>query len=611
MFPVISYADSFTGKMGQNVQVRWSVKQLTSIHTPTTNTSQASSVSLWEIVRGLYGFGRYTGVCLAIKDNKAYAELRESNGISTVASVSEISSAQGPTLKFSASELNEQGVLSDYPATRKGSIFTAAFIAFKYSTDGEMQRLIADSKEFASYEPNDDIWDDPLSCEKFGILLNTLSQNIYYQAKNIYGITTVQPQKLRQADIKKMDGAQVLFGHSERINAAKPKNAANSVKKGQYLLDEKRKLTEEEAGMIPNMPDSYVTPKWVESIAEEIKESSIFTEPVRNILLSGPAGTGKTTGTMAIASALGLPYVKITCSPDTDMFDIVGQMLPNTEKADVSDIFKKLDIPTFEDVEMNPQETFQKLFGREMTKYDTAADCYNKIVNLLMDGMTQTKDFTYVESNFIKAIENGWVVELQEPNVIKRNSVMVGLNSIMENDSRVASITLPTGRTIKRHPDAVVIVTTNSEYDGCGRIQESVLSRMQTKRSIENPMKEELAERTMKQTGFKNRVQAEKMAETILAIAQYCKDKGIEGGVCGPRELQNWAKKAMLLQKKDAGNFDTVTEEVIIKAAFPTMIYKTAQTEEEVEEIITAVFGKRYDQIQVQEAKEAYLAGEI
>ena len=606
-YAIINYTEAFSGKMGKNVKTRFSVKDVRSTHTPSTNNAQNSSVSLWEIVRGIYGYGRFTHACLAAKGEKGYAELTDANGITTI---SVVDGSKALAMKLSAAEINDQGVLIDYPQTRKGSVFTAAYMAYQYGKDGEIQRLLADLQEYTAYEPDADIWDDPMECEKFGKLLNTLSQNIYYTAKEEHSLTSFNGEKLRQAGIKSMDGCSILFGKTDRFTP-KEKSSEEALKPGQFLLDDKRKLTDEEIRMIPKMPSSYVSPKWVLSIAEEIKESSIFSEPVRNILLSGPAGTGKTTGAMAIAYALGLPYVKITCSPDTDMFDIVGQMLPNTEKTELSSLFQQRGIPTFEDVEMNPQETFKTLFGREMTKYDTAADCYSKIVNLLMDGMEQTKDFTYVESNFIKAIENGWVIELQEPNVIKRNSVMVGLNSIMENDSHVASITLPTGRTIHRHPDAVVIVTTNSEYDGCGRIQESVLSRMQTKRSIENPLKEELAERTIKQTGFKNRVQAEKMADTILSIAKYCKDKGIEGGVCGPRELQNWAKKAMLLQKKENGNFDTVTEDVIIRAAFPTMIAKSAQTEEEVEEIITAVFGKKYDQMVVQEAKEAYLAGEI
>ena len=39
---------------------------------------------------------------------------------------------------------------------------------------------------------------------------------------------------------------------------------------------------------------------------------------------------------------------------------------------------------------------------------------------------------------------------------------MVGLNSLLEQGG---SITLPTGQVIKRHPDSIVVVMTNVDYD--------------------------------------------------------------------------------------------------------------------------------------------------
>ena len=57
------------------------------------------------------------------------------------------------------------------------------------------------------------------------------------------------------------------------------------------------------------------------------------------------------------------------------MFDIIGQMLPNTETEEVDELFEKLGLPTFEDVANDPSSTFEKLFGRKMDKYDSDADC--------------------------------------------------------------------------------------------------------------------------------------------------------------------------------------------------------------------------------------------
>ena len=58
---------------------------------------------------------------------------------------------------------------------------------------------------------------------------------------------------------------------------------------------------------------------------------------MRNFLLRGPAGTGKTMGAQAIAAGLGLPYVKYTCSANTEIFDFVGQVFPDTARATTGD----------------------------------------------------------------------------------------------------------------------------------------------------------------------------------------------------------------------------------------------------------------------------------
>jgi len=85
-----------------------------------------------------------------------------------------------------------------------------------------------------------------------------------------------------------------------------------------------------------------------------------------------------------------------------------------------------------------------------------------------------------VETDFVKALKHGYLVEVQEPSTIIQPGVLVGLNSLLEQEG---SITLPTGEIIRRHPDTVVIVTTNVSYEGCrpmNRATRSVLKRCGT-----------------------------------------------------------------------------------------------------------------------------------
>lgn len=65
---------------------------------------------------------------------------------------------------------------------------------------------------------------------------------------------------------------------------------------------------------------------------------------MRNFLLRGPAGTGKTQGAMAIAAGLHLPYMKYTCSASTEVFDFVGMVFPNTDTLGDSELDKQREI---------------------------------------------------------------------------------------------------------------------------------------------------------------------------------------------------------------------------------------------------------------------------
>lgn len=616
--PIIGYSESFSGKMADKSKLKtmWKVNDVRSSRTPSTSTKPESvSAGLWPIIRGMDGYGDFAEVYLAASSNVCgYAEIKYASGEIHIGYCAVQSNG---TLKFYASEATQTGALLKYDDSKDGKILTAAFLALLYSDNDnnqlELVSHISKLRQFAEYDSDADEWDDPATCETFSKSLCIISQNMFYAAKEEYHNVSTQINQLRQNDIRNLclKGLSVINGKPIFLDVISTVSSHTSKPtKGIFAFGEP--VDSQYDRLIPDIPESYVCPNWVLKICSELMESSDFSEPTRNILLSGPAGTGKTSGARAIAYYTGRPYVKVTCSPDTDMFDMVGQMLPNVDKVDICNSFQRLGLPSIDDVANDPQGSFIKLFGHEMGPLDSDADCYREIFDHMLDYFQNSSDYTYVESNFIRAIENGWVVELQEPNVIKRNSVLVGLNGIMENDSGVASITLPTGKTIKRHRDAIVIITTNGGYDGVSPLQQSVLSRIQSTYAIEQPDIEETVKRTMKSTGFPDGIALKAMCKVMFDIQKYCKEKDITDGVCGPRELQNWAKKAMLIQKQDTPELSgSISQISIIQAAFPTLLYKVSQDEESVEEVITAVFSKVYDQNDVQSAKMLYCAGEI
>lgn len=312
-----------------------------------------------------------------------------------------------------------------------------------------------------------------------------------------------------------------------------------------------RTLTDEEKALVPNIPAWYKMPQWVLSVASDIKDSAMFTQAYRNVCLIGPAGTGKSKAAQVLAALWNRPHVIETCSPDDDIDKFIGRVMPKT------------------------------------------------------DG---TEGFEYVESNLIKALENGWVCEIQEPTILKRSSVLAGLNAIMENDSDTAVISLPNGKVVRRHPDAVVIVTSNANYDGCKGIQQSVLSRMDLVREIKNPTMAEMVERCKNQTNWPEASidNLKLMVETMKDMAEYAEANGIEDGVIGPRELNSWAKKAMIIAKAEY-----ITDTVIIQAAFDTVLAKATQDPDDRESLITSSFKKHWSVSTTDAFELKYKNGEI
>lgn len=130
-----------------------------------------------------------------------------------------------------------------------------------------------------------------------------------------------------------------------------------------------------------------------------------------------------------------------------------------------------------------------------------------------------------------------YVIEIQEPSTIVQPGVLVGLNSLLEQSG---SITLPTGEVIRRHPDAVVVVTTNTSYEGCRGMNQSVLDRMSLVRDVELPSPEVMAQRAMSVTGATDEYEVSKMVQVVNDLAEYCRKNSITDGSYGMRSLIDW-----------------------------------------------------------------------
>lgn len=334
---------------------------------------------------------------------------------------------------------------------------------------------------------------------------------------------------------------------------------------GRYPLNPGRTLSVAEKLLVPSLPPWYIIPKEVVSVCKHAVKTSEKSIPMRNFLLRGPAGTGKTMGAQAIAAGLNLPYVKYTCSANTEVFDFIGQVFPDTARSTTGDadldkeremlermggmtyenVAKLMSLPGLDDMDYDPEGVYQKL-TQTAKAGATSQDCMALVMNMVADKICKLsavkptekgQSYTYVETDFIRALKYGYVCEIQEPTVIMQPGVLVGLNSLLE---QTGSITLPTGEVIRRHPDTVIVVTTNITYEGCRGLNQSVVDRMSLAQDIDLPTPEVMAQRAMSVTGCEDDMLVSQMVKVVNDMSDFMRKNGITDGSCGMRSLIDW-----------------------------------------------------------------------
>ena len=313
---------------------------------------------------------------------------------------------------------------------------------------------------------------------------------------------------------------------------------------GKYKLSA-RMLSAREQAMVPKLPDWYIVPREVVRVCEHAMSTTGASQPMRNFMFRGVAGTGKTMSAQAIAAGLNLPYTLMTCNANTEITDLIGQFIPDAPDQHSSRAHVK-ELPKVSDITMHPPSVYQILTG-EYDDDKTEDDVLQKLIEIAVEQLTpaneQGQRIRYVDSPLIEAIRYGYVCELQEPSCIANPGVLVGLNSLLDN---CQVITLPTGERIERHPDTVLIVTTNSDYAGCRDMNQSIISRMDLLYDIEAPELTTMVKRVMNITGFADEQTATKMAIVVRNMAERCRQTMITDGSCGMRELKSWIQSTMV-----------------------------------------------------------------
>ena len=148
---------------------------------------------------------------------------------------------------------------------------------------------------------------------------------------------------------------------------------------------------------------------------------------------------------------------------------------------------------------------------------------------------SDTIEYHYYPSEIVRAYENGWLLEIQEPTVIRDAAVLMALNSALEPDG---SLNLPT-RIAHRHPDFIAVITTNRGYNGYRPLNEALRDRVQHAEKLDLPPKAVMMERAKAKTGYQSENVLSLLAETIMLLDETARANAIKG-VAGMRSYIFW-----------------------------------------------------------------------
>ena len=291
--------------------------------------------------------------------------------------------------------------------------------------------------------------------------------------------------------------------------------------------------TEEEKRLIPVFPDDYPV------LPEALKFARLFVRtrddqrPMSNFLWRGITSYGKSKGVELMAAFLNMPLLRVTCHATMETQNFLSEFVPDNSNAHAG-----AQLPSFESIALDPISAYKELTGLD-DENATPQACMDAYAAAAAAQNTGGARFKHVESNFIKALSKGYIVEVQEISRIKDPGVLVGLN---DYDTPNSVIPLVDGSQTRRHPNAMVVYSDNVGYVSCRPVDPSVIRRMAYVIDSYELSKADVIARVVYNTGFTDRPLLEKLYEVWNQVAIFCKEREITDGSISVTELEMWAQ---------------------------------------------------------------------
>lgn len=359
-----------------------------------------------------------------------------------------------------------------------------------------------------------------------------------------YGLTLpLLDRKQIDIDVSSIVGTLDTLNSSYTVKTVKASSEATSLEnlKGKWDPHPDRKFDEDAESKIFQPDPWYQIPPMLEYACELYNGSYNKRKKINNFLLCGPSGTGKTEWSKMFSYATNTPIVQFGCSNGTESIDLKVSIIPSNSKKKVNEI--SLDLPEFfgnmpdlEAIVFDPAGSYEKITG--VSKQDaTSQECEIALFNAFRNGLeTHDNGFEHVKSTLVEAFEKGWIVEIQEPTLM-RPAVLASLNMMFDRTEKVQLID---GTFLNRHKDCVVIMTTNLSYEGCMDFNQSVFSRF-FPIELELPDDGTLISRLEENTDFHNTGILERMVKVYHAASDLADQQEIRDGAIDFRALEDWA----------------------------------------------------------------------
>lgn len=345
------------------------------------------------------------------------------------------------------------------------------------------------------------------------------------------------------------------------------KEKAGCVKvKKEYDMDFARTtsdFTEEELAMIPTVPEHHVETADEAFVLNELEAT--WNNPILkkiSVVLFGPSSSGKSHLAEIMAARLHRPHIKFVCDPYLDSSTVFGALLPEIDDPDAMkkavtygtlDGFTYENLPDLPDYieKMMPSEVtllfdpvtaYQQMTGKldmdvsEMEVVRAArvyeaelAKKYNAFKEAEYGKREQAVGYKYYKSPIVRAIENGWLIEIQEFNVPRDPAIFTRFNNVFDVTSD-GLLETPYG-VVKRHPDFIAVFTANDQYEGTREVHQSILARAGVIRKVSSPKEEDFMNRLKKVTGIENKEILGATYGSFEAINEEAKRLGCPGEV--------------------------------------------------------------------------------